>query len=196
MTTRDAAERIAAAALAILLREGAGAVTMRRVAADAGVTTMASYRHYPSRDALLRAVADAAFADLSKDWGRRDRKPGFAGGLYALLDDFLDFALGQPTLYTFLITDRREGVRRFPGDFSTGDSPAFTPVLEVIEQGMRDGVLRTDDPVEATLAVTTPVMGLVQLYLGGRMKLSEEDFRGLCRRTVERVLDGVATKDR
>ncbi|MEV6846717.1 TetR/AcrR family transcriptional regulator [Actinoplanes sp. NPDC051411] len=196
MTARDAAERIAAAALAILLREGAGAVTMRRVAADAGLTTMASYRHYPNRDALLRAVADAAFADLSEQWGKRKRKPDFESRLYGLLDDFLDFALGQPALYLFLITDRREGVRRFPEDFRAGESPAFTPVLEVIEQGMREGTLRQDDPVEVTLAITTPAMGLVQLYLGGRMSLSEEDFRGLCRRTVERALDGVATKDR
>ncbi|HKS44189.1 MAG TPA: TetR/AcrR family transcriptional regulator [Amycolatopsis sp.] len=187
------AERIAAAALAILLREGAQAVTMRRVAADAGVTTMASYRHYPNRDGLLRAVVDAAFADLGNAWGKRVREVDFEARFYGLLDDFLDFALGKPNLYRFLITDRREGVRRFPEDFRAGRSPAFTPVIDVVEQGMRDGVLRADDPLEAALAITMPVMGLVQLYLGGRMGMSERDFRALCRRTVGRVLDGTAS---
>ncbi|GAB2985609.1 TetR/AcrR family transcriptional regulator [Amycolatopsis acidiphila] len=195
MAERGTAERIAEAALAILLGEGAQAVTMRRVAADAGVTTMATYRHYPNREALLRAVVDAAFAELGKDWGKRAQELDFGTRFYGLLNDFLDFALGKPNLYTFLVTDRREGVRRFPEDFRAGRSPAFTPVIDVVEQGMREGALRRDDPLEAALAITTPVMGLVQLYLGGRMDMSEKDFRALCRRTVGRVLDGTAGDD-
>ncbi len=193
MTEWGTAERISAAALAILLHEGAQAVTMRRVAADAGVTAIASYRHFPSREALLRAVVDAAFEELGTNWGKRVTEADFETRFYGLLDDFLDFALGRPNLYTFLVADRRDGVRRFPEDFRAGRSPAFTPVIEIVEQGMRDGVLRVDDPLEAALAITTPVMGLVQLYLGGRMDMSEEDFRALCRRTVGRVLNGTGT---
>jgi AcrR family transcriptional regulator len=186
-------ERLAAAALAILLREGAQAVTMRRVAADAGVTTMATYRHYPNREALLRAVVASAFAELGKGWGRWSGEPDFETRCYGLMDDFLDFALGQPNLYAFLITDRRENVRRFPEDFRAGRSPVFNAVIDVVEQGMREGLLRPDDPLETALAITMPAMGLVQLYLGGRMAMSERDFRELCRRTVGRVLDGTAT---
>ncbi|WP_291419217.1 TetR/AcrR family transcriptional regulator [Actinophytocola sp.] len=46
MTTK---ERLAEAARTILLAEGADAVNMRRVAKEAGVSTMATYRHYPNR---------------------------------------------------------------------------------------------------------------------------------------------------
>lgn len=191
MTEPGTAERVASAALAILLAEGANAVTMRRVAADAGVTTMASYRHFPSREVLLRTVADRAAAELGENWGRRADAPDFESRLYGLLDDFLDFALGKPNLYTFLITDRRENVRRFPDDFRSGGSPAFTPVVDAVEHGMREGVLREDDPLETTLALTSAAMGLVQQYLGGRIGLSENDFRALVRRTTERVLNGL-----
>lgn len=45
---------------------------------------------------------------------------------------------------------------------------------------------------ETALAITTPVMGLVQLDLGGRTGMSERDFRALRRRTVGRVVDGTA----
>lgn len=191
MTEPGTAERVAAAALAILLGEGAQAVTMRRVAADAGVTTMATYRHYPNREALLRAVADAAFAELAENWGSRGKGGDFETRIYELMDGFLDFALGKPNLYTFLITDRREGVRRFPEDFRDSGSPAFGQVFEVVEHGMRDGVLAEDDALEVTLAITMPVVGLTQLYLGGRMGLSEEEFRRLCAKTMGRVLNGV-----
>jgi AcrR family transcriptional regulator len=191
MTEMGTAERIASAALAILLREGAQAVTMRRVAADAGVTAMATYRHYPNREMLLRTVADAAGAELGKNWAKRGEILGFESRLDGLADDFLDFALGKPNLYTYLVTERRDGVRQFPEEFRGGGSPTFTPVLAAVRQGMREGVLRPDDSLEVTLAITTPVMGLLQLYLGGRINLSERDFRALCKRTIERVLNGL-----
>ncbi|MFD9893239.1 TetR/AcrR family transcriptional regulator [Amycolatopsis sp. NPDC059027] len=177
-------------ALAILVHEGAQAVTMRRVAAEAGVTAMATYRHYPNREALLRKVADDAFAEIGKDWGHRTEAGDFETRLHGLMRDFLDFALGKPNLYRFLLTDRRDEARRFPEDFRDGASPAFSPVLEAVEQAIREGVLRSGDAIEVTLAITMPVVGLVQFYLGGRIGLSEKDFRALCARTVERVLDG------
>ncbi|WHT16485.1 TetR/AcrR family transcriptional regulator [Crossiella sp. CA-258035] len=187
------ADRIAAAALTILLAEGAQAVTMRRVAAAAGVTTMASYRHFPNREALLRTVVDNAVAEVTATWGRRSPDGTFEQRVDGLAEDFLDFALGQPNLYTFVITERRDGVRQFPSDFQAGDSPTFAPVFAVVAEAIRDGLLREGDPLEVTLALTTPVLGLLQLYHGGRIALSEKDFRALCKRTTERVLDGLRT---
>lgn len=185
------AERIASVALSILLAEGAQAVTMRRVAAEAGVTTMATYRHFPNRETLLRTVVDDAVADVTRDWGKRVTAERFEDRVLGLLNDFLDFALGMPNLYTYLVTDRRESVRHFPEDFRAGGTPTFMPVFEVVEQAIREGVLKADDPLEVTLAVTMASVGLVQLYHGGRVNLSEQDFRALCERTTGRILDGL-----
>ncbi|MFE0027269.1 TetR/AcrR family transcriptional regulator [Amycolatopsis sp. NPDC059021] len=190
MSEPGTAERIASVALAILVHEGAQAVTMRRVAMEAGVTAMATYRHYPNREALLRKVAEDALADIGKDWGNRTGEHDFESRLHGLMRDFLDFALGKPNLYRFLMTDRREEARKFPEDFRDGASPAFSPVLKAVEQAIHEGELRPGDAIEVTLAITMPVVGLVQFYLGGRIGLSEKDFRALCARTVERVLDG------
>ena len=189
MTTT--AERIASVALSILLDEGAKAVTMRRVAAQAGVTTMATYRHFPNREALLRSVVDDAVADVTRDWGKRVTAETFDDRILGLLKDFLDFSLGMPNLYTYLVTERRESPRQFPEDFRAGGPPAFDPVFEVVEQGIRAGVLNDDDPLEVTLAIIMPIVGLVQLYHGGRVNLSEKDFRALCTRTTRRSLDGL-----
>lgn len=191
MSDEGTAERIAAAARAILLEEGAEAVSMRRVAQAAGITPMAIYTYFPNRDALLRAIADAAFAELAAGWGARAAGQEWVARLFGLLDDFLDFALGAPHLYTFLMTDRREQARRFPGDFRDSGSPAYTPMVEVIAEGLRDGVLREDDPLEVSLALTASIQGLVQLYHGGRIGLAEQEFRALCHRTGRRVLRGL-----
>lgn len=52
--------RIAAAALELADRTGLKTVTMRRLATELGVATMSLYRHFPSRDALIVAMTDAA----------------------------------------------------------------------------------------------------------------------------------------
>lgn len=189
MTVVNTADRVAEAARAILAAEGVEAVTMRRVADAAGITAMAIYKHYPNREALLAAVADRAFRELGASWGNRDGD--WETRALGLLDDFLDFALGRPHLYRFLITDRRDQARRFPEGFEDGASPSFTKIVALVEEGMRDGLLRPDDPLEVAMTLTATSQGLVQLYLGGRIGLPEEEFRALCVRATRRVFDGV-----
>jgi AcrR family transcriptional regulator len=191
MVNTSTAERIAAAALAILTDQGSGAVTMRAVAARAGITAMAIYKHYPDRETLLHTVADAAFAEVGATWGRRHPDGDWPTRVDGLLDDVLDFALDQPHLYDFLLIEPRKRARRFPDDFQGQSSPTFSHAVRIVEEGMRIGALRPDDPMEVTLCLTSPVQGLVQLHRGGRLSPSDDQFRALCRRTVWRIVDGL-----
>ncbi|KID28359.1 transcriptional regulator, TetR family [Prauserella sp. Am3] len=191
MSAGSTAERIVAAAMAIVTDEGADAVTMRRVAADVGLSTMATYRHFPGRTALLQAVTESANAELGKNWTAGTAST-VEDRVLVLLGHFLDFVLSHPHLYSFLMTERRADARKFPEDFRDHASPAFTPLLEVIEEGMRDGSLRSDDdPLEAAMSINAVATGLVQLYLAGRIGCSEQEFRQLCVRSVRRVLRGL-----
>jgi DNA-binding transcriptional regulator YhcF (GntR family) len=56
-------ERIVAAAVAIADVEGLAALSMRRVAVDLGVATMALYRHVPSKTELVHRMVDAVFGE-------------------------------------------------------------------------------------------------------------------------------------
>ncbi|WP_406642267.1 TetR/AcrR family transcriptional regulator [Amycolatopsis sp. WGS_07] len=191
MAELPTAERLVAAAREIIAAEGAAAVTMRRVAEAAGVTAMAIYRHYENREVLLRAVADATGRELGAAWKDPMSEGDWTDRYDALLDGFLDFALGQPHLYRFLMTDSWARARLYPDGFREPGSPPFTALVRLIEDGMRDGVLRADDPLEAALTVSTQMQGMVLHYLAGRMGTAEPEFRALCRRTSRRVFYGL-----
>lgn len=191
MTGTGTAARIAAAAREILTAEGADAVSMRRVAEAVGVTPMAIYRHYPNRGALLRAVADEALRELADRMHRHAVIDGFEERVDRLLDNFLDFALARPHLYGFLMTDRWERARRFPEDYAESGPPAFAEVTDVVRRGMAEGALREDDPLEVALTITSHPQALLQLYLAGRIGLSEAEFRALCKRSTWRVINGI-----
>ncbi|KAA2250743.1 TetR/AcrR family transcriptional regulator [Solihabitans fulvus] len=185
------AGRIAEAARGILVAEGTDAVSMRRVAAEVGITPMAIYRHYPNREALLEAIASTAFAELAERWAGTLQGPGSRLG--RALDAYLDFALEQPRLYTFLFTEPRADARRYPEDMRAGASPTMTIVADALRDGVRAGVFREHDVWEVALMTTTLLHGLVQLYHAGRISLAEQDFRALCRAGLGRVLDGIRT---
>src|SRR5205085_11935081 len=54
------------AALDILAEHGVPGLTLREVARRAGVSPMAPYRHFDSKDALLAAVAEEGFRRLGQ----------------------------------------------------------------------------------------------------------------------------------
>lgn len=56
--------RIVAAAIDLIEREGADAVSMRRIAAELGVGVMSLYNHIPNKDALLDGVAETVLSEI------------------------------------------------------------------------------------------------------------------------------------
>src|ERR1039457_3570230 len=85
LKTQSTREKLLALALDLMEGpEGADGVTMRGVAASAGVTTMATYKHFQNRDALLRAATAAEYPRIAGYFARanaRTEVPGLRGML-------------------------------------------------------------------------------------------------------------------
>ncbi|SDR29089.1 DNA-binding transcriptional regulator, AcrR family [Thermostaphylospora chromogena] len=56
--------RIIRAAIALIERDGADAVSMRRIAAELGVGVMSLYNHVPNKAALLNGVAETVLSEI------------------------------------------------------------------------------------------------------------------------------------
>jgi AcrR family transcriptional regulator len=187
----DTAGRILEATEELLNREGADAVSMRRVAAAVGITAMAVYRHFPNRQGLLNAVADAGFREFAERLNRAPSGERWEARMNRILETWLDFALENPRLFELMFLRRRTGARRFPEDFRAGLSPTANVLAAVIEEGMRQGDLRQDDGWEITFEMGALLQGLLMLYLGGRISGTAADFRAQCHRSLRRYCDGI-----
>jgi AcrR family transcriptional regulator len=189
--TSTTAEKIAFAARELLDQEGVEGVTMRRVATAVGITPMALYRHYPNRNGLLNALADAGFVELSGRLGRLRLTGGPGRQLMKILDVFLDHALEKPRLFELMFLTKREGARRFPEDFKAGKSATANVSAEVLARGMETGHFVKDDVWEIVFETGALLQGLVMLYLGGRMSMSPAQFRAFCHRSFGRYINGI-----
>jgi AcrR family transcriptional regulator len=196
--SRTTADAIREAALRILETEGPEAVSLRRVATAVGITPMAIYHHFPSREALLHDVCDAEFnrhaallvADQQQAGGSIETR------LTRNLDTFLDFALQRPHVYDFVFSQPRTGARRYPEDFKARRSPTANVLADLISEGMRSGLFRKGDVWEATLMMAAQTQGLITLWRGGRFSLSEQEFRALCHRFARRLVHGLENPKR
>jgi AcrR family transcriptional regulator len=164
---------------------------MRPVAEQVGITPMAIYRHYADRASLLNAVADQGFTELAARVGTLHLKGRLEHRLMQVVDIFLDAALQFPNLYQLMFLVPREGARIYPRDFKAGRSPTFNPTVSILEEAMRIGELRPDDPVEIAFELSALSHGLIVLYLGGRVAQSEKEFRALHQRSFRRYLNGL-----
>jgi AcrR family transcriptional regulator len=185
------AQKIATAARRLLDREGAEAVTMRRVAEVVGITPMAVYRHYADRAGLLNALANEGFEELARRLATKRFSVDIERRLTKMADIYLEHALENPRLFELMFLKPREGARRYPRDFKLGDSPTANLLAEVIREGVDSGYLRKDDTWEIVFEIGALSHGLILLYLGGRIGLNPARFRDFYRRSFRRYIRGI-----
>jgi AcrR family transcriptional regulator len=189
-STRD---RLLAVALELMEGpDGVDGVTMRGVAAAAGVTTMATYKHFQNRDALLRAATAAEYpriADYFAQANARTEVPGLRGML-----GYSNYALDHPQIFTYMFSSHRADAFVFPHDLKGGKSPTFNVLLAVVSELMERQVLRSDDVAETALSIWAHAHGLITLYLCGRITASRADFQKLYMRSLDRLIHGLAAR--
>ena len=187
------AEKIRRAALKLFERGGADAVSMRRVADGAGITPMAIYRHFSSRDALLKQLSDSSFQTMADEWRVQAGHVDPVQRLPALLMPYLDYALEHPHLFDHAFSLRRDDARRFPEGFRERQSPTLTVVADAIAEGIEQGALRPDDPWDVAMTLWAHSHGLIALYRAGRFSYDEAQFRTFYLESLERLINGIRT---
>ncbi|MGK9170965.1 TetR/AcrR family transcriptional regulator [Inquilinus limosus] len=163
----DLRRALVAAARTLLEESGPEALSLRDVARRVGVSHNAPYRHFPTRQALLAAVAAEGFVALSACLeALRDSAPA-APGLAAGFRAYLGFAREQPGLFRLM----------FDGTLEKSSDPALWEASERAYDGLRRAVRRLAPTADRAAVVTAwaQLHGLALLLISGQ--LAEELVR-------------------
>jgi AcrR family transcriptional regulator len=185
-------QRIYKCALDVLEAEGPQAVSIRRVAKEVGITPMAIYHYFSSRQALLDAVVDSEFKQLVDFFDRSDSKQSVETAMIHSMDGYIDYAIAHPRIFDYVFSMPRTGARRFPKDFRARRSPTLNLTADIVSSWMKLGKLRRDDVWEVALELWAHAQGYLALWRAGRFHLSEDEFRRLVHRSFRRLLHGLA----
>ncbi len=176
-----------AAAWSAFDQKGADGLAMRDIARAAGITPMAIYRHFESKQALIDRLVLDALAEWSGIVAEIAPAPALEW-LSRIGAAHLDFALQKPRRYEAAFLLPSEKARRYPDDFIAGRSPAGRLQLRLLEELVAAGKISESSPVEILIATAGLSQGLITLYRANRIAGGEAEFRALYARATRRLM--------
>jgi len=157
------------AALAIVDAEGVGALSMRAIAREAGVSHMAPYHHFADKAALIAAVAEEGFHALAQEMANRiaargdDPKAALRESGIA----YVVFAITRPHLFRVMFGAEVAGMSDdYPGLEEAGLA-TFAVLQGLVERSQDDGSVRHADSRGIGLTAWSLVHGLAMLIIDG-----------------------------
>jgi AcrR family transcriptional regulator len=152
----------------ILEKEGVESLSLRALTRRAGVSHAAPYRHFRDRESLLAALAAEGFAML----GRALRDAAAAGGLRAMGEAYVRFALAHPQRFRLM----------FGGQLKIARHAALrevaTKAFDALAGALAANVGAAPGAQDASIAAWALVHGLSQLLLGDRIARGARQGRG------------------
>lgn len=183
----DVERSLVDAAVAVLERDGAAALTVRAVAAEAGVAPMGVYNHLGGKDGLVAAVLIRGFDGLTAGMTalaglppeRRLRECGRA---------YRRFASGNPAVYTLMFGTAKAEAR---ADVVEHAEAAFGALVGAVVATQQAGLVMAGEPFDLAMRIWSAVHGAMSLELAGSGP-PNEDSAGTYERIINMIEAGLA----
>jgi AcrR family transcriptional regulator len=153
---------------------GVGELSLRELARVLGVSHGAPRRHFPDRQALLDALAEAGFERLGNELHAAADGAGddFQARLQATAAAYVRFATDDAALLELMFAGKH-------GEHSTAldeaANRAFAVMLELINQGQAEGVLEPGPSERVGLVLFATIQGIAALVTGGMIDAGQLD---------------------
>ncbi len=154
------------AAEAVLVRDGPGGLTVRAVAAEAGIAPMGVYNRLGGKDGLVDALLIRGF-DRLRATVEAGREPDLLARLLNCGLRYREFALANPHFYAIMFEDAIPHEKHISGEVEEHARASFASVVRLVELAAAAGVISAPDPLEAAQQIWMAVHGAVSLELKG-----------------------------
>jgi len=184
----DVERELVSAAQAVLVREGPGGVTVRAVAAEAGIAPMGVYNRLGGKEGLVDALLIRGF-DRLRATVEAGNEPDMLERLRACALRYRQFALANRHFYAIMFEDAipREHLSAEVGEHAEA---AFSALVRKVDDAAAAGRIAADDPLDVAQQIWSAVHGAVALELKGLVQTP--DAEATYRAAVETMLRGLA----
>jgi len=179
------------AAEAVLVRDGPGGLTVRAVAAEAGIAPMGVYNRLGGKDGLVDALLIKGF-DRLRAAMEAGREPDMLARLRSCGLRYREFALTNPNFYAIMFEDAipREHQSTEVTEHARG---SFAALVRLVELASASGVIAAPNPLEAAQQIWSAVHGAVALELKGLVLTPDPEATYAA--FIDTVIRGLAPPD-
>ncbi len=163
-------------ALQMVANEGINSITLRELSKRLGTSRSAIYRHFDSKDALMKAVINAGFEKLDTcitpvlenfddDVVTRFEKMGRA---------YIDFAIDNPAVYRMIFGHELMQEREESCDINDAEQACgFHALVALIVEGQEKALFKKEDPILQATTVWSMIHGLSNLLIDGHVHIKD-----------------------
>ena len=159
-------------ALRIIGSEGHDALTVRRLAAEAGVAPMTIYNRFGDMHGVFDAVFQHGFERFAQELQASVRRLDPVLDLHRMGVAYRRFALDNPDLYRFMFLDSIADLEPST-DSSLAAARAFDVLFTVVRHGLDDARFRPGDAAVIAQEVWAACHGSVALELLGMCEFAD-----------------------
>lgn len=193
----DLRRQILDASRQILIEQGYGALSLRRIASTIGCSATAIYLYFDNRDALVHSLIDEGFGMLYDRVAAAAAMPGDRRDPLDCLRrigwEYIAFGLENPEYYEIMFMLNPREMARFPGEKYRRASRSLEPFAEELRRGIAAGRLRPVDPRGFVNVVWASLHGGTAIVLAKRLDVRIDRERFL-RDLLDNTLLGLATQ--
>jgi len=184
-------ERLCDLALKAFVQGGAEAVSLRRLATEAGCSRSTPYRYFKNKAAILAAVRQMKFGQLAEAMERAvESGANSQQKLRALAEAYFRFAQQNPDAYRLMYEFNQRDEHLYP-DLVTQIERTQQVTLDAVAAAVQDGDIE-GDPVNIASTLWAALHGLNSLHLADKLKL-KRDFRELSEVMIRSLERAIAT---
>jgi AcrR family transcriptional regulator len=175
-------EALLTASLRLIEAEGIGAVSLRRVAREAGVSPGAPYHHFADRGALLAALSAQGFRLLAEDMAAARANAGSpVQALSAVIRAYVAFAQRHPAYFRLMFRPELSGWHKDPV-VKAAVHDAERHLDETVADCARAGVLPAEQAEPLAVLAWSMAHGLASLWVDGLLDDPDDDPGALAAR--------------
>jgi len=192
----DLRRALLVAAVKLIEEKGPNGITLRAVAAKAGVTQTAPYRHFSNKQAMIDAVVDQGFSELKAQLAAvADQAIEPLARLKQQAVAYAKFAVQRPGHYQMMFLSEQ------PAETVDGNAPsAFQNLVDTmvdsIAEAQSAGLIKSEPPLEIALSMWSLVHGLSTLVASKRLKqLNASILETMVSKVMDNLLYGVSCSE-
>jgi len=187
----ETAARVLRAALGLFSRHGYAAVSMRRIAGEVGLQAGALYNHFPTKQAILRALMISHMEALIEAWQQQPEIAPAPAALENFVRFHIDFHIDRSD-EVFIAYMELRNLEPEPYREAMLLRQKYERFLrDILRRGIAEGVFYIPDVPVASMAIISMLSGVNTWFrYGGRLGVDE-----ISKIYVNMILAGVQTKE-
>ena len=178
----------------LLVKDGFGKMSMRKIARKADVSATSIYLHFQNKDELLLALIESSIANLSDTLENHiSDSDDTITKIENMANAFVEFALENPQEYEIIYMVRPEEMPRFPKEKFEQIRKIYELLAGIIQEGCDKGLLKVENSLMTAYTIWAQLHGVVSVIISKRLdtRIPTGEF---VHQAVDHIIQGFITQ--